>query len=111
MTQAVFTSVQAIDDRRAAAGLRYFEFVRVQDLSAGLYVLEAGAVDPQDPHSEDELYVVMRGHCRFRAGAEEQEVGPGAVLFVPAQVEHRFLEIRERLEALVFFGPAERIRS
>jgi len=111
MSEALFTTVQALDVSRAAAGLRYLEFLRMPDLSTGLYVLEAGTADPQKLHSEDEVYVVMRGRCRFRAGAEEQEIGPGSVLFVPARIEHRFLEIRERLEAVVFFGPAEGSRS
>lgn len=111
MSQSLFTTVEGLDDARTAGGLRYLEFLRVPDLSAGLYVLEAGTGDPQKPHAEDEVYVVIRGRCRFRAGAEEQEVGPGSVLFVPARVEHRFLEIRDRLEALVFFGPAEGSRS
>ena len=57
------------------------------------------------------IYVVLRGRCRFRAGAEEREVEPGAVLFVPGRMEHRFVDLRERLEALVFFGPAEGSRS
>ena len=39
----------------------YREFLRVPDLSAGLYVLEAGATDPQSPHTEDELYYVVAG--------------------------------------------------
>jgi mannose-6-phosphate isomerase-like protein (cupin superfamily) len=111
MSEALFTTMQALDVARAAAGLRYLEFLRVPDLSAGLYVLETGAADPQTPHSEDEVYVVMAGRCHFRVGPEEQEVGPGSVLFVPARIEHRFLQIRERLEALVFFGPAEGSRS
>ena len=111
MSQALFTTVQALDAERGAAGRRYLEFLRVPDLSAGLYVLEAGVADPQNPHAEDEIYVVMRGRARFRVGAEEQEVGPGAVLFVPARVEHRFLDIRERLEVLVVFGPAEGSRG
>jgi hypothetical protein len=33
------------------------------------------------------------------------------VLFVPARMEHRFLDIREALEVLVVFGPAEGSRS
>ena len=81
------------------------------DLSTGLYVLEAGTADPQTPHGEDEVYVVIRGRGRFRAGDDAQEIGPGSVLFVPARLEHRFLEIRERLEVLVFFAPAEGSRT
>ena len=111
MNKAVFTTARTLEAAREAAGRRYLEFLRVPDLSAGLYVLEAGASDPQQPHSEDEVYVILRGRCRFRAGAEEREVEPGSVLFVPAREEHRFLDIHERLEALVFFGPAEGSRS
>jgi mannose-6-phosphate isomerase-like protein (cupin superfamily) len=108
--EALFTTVEMLEARRGA-DRRYLEFLRVPDLSAGLYVLEAGAADPQSPHAEDEIYVVMRGQARFRAGDTEQDVGPRSVLFVPARLEHRFLDIRERLEVLVFFGPAEGARS
>jgi len=111
MSEPIFTSLQALEAARREADRRYLEFLRVPDLSAGLYVLEAGAPDPQQPHAEDEIYVVVRGRCRFRAGATERDVEPGSVLFVPAREEHRFLDIRERLEALVFFGPAEGTRS
>ena len=111
MSEPLFTNLQAIESARRAADRRYLEFVRVPDLSAGLYVLEAGATDPQQPHAEDEVYVVMRGRGRFRVGTEEKEVEHGTVLFVPARAEHRFLDVRERLEVLVFFGPAEGSRG
>ena len=107
MSNALFTTVAALDAERRVADRRYLEFLRVPDLSVGLYVLEAGSVDLQEPHAEDEVYVVVRGRCRFRAGAEERAVEPGSVLYVPTRLEHRFLDIQERLEALVFFGPAE----
>ena len=48
-----------VEAARTAAGRLYEEFLRVPDLSAGLYVLEAGAADPQSPHTEDELYYVI----------------------------------------------------
>ena len=50
-----------IEADRAAGGRLYHEFLRVPDLSAGIYVLEAGATDPQSPHTEDELYYVVAG--------------------------------------------------
>jgi quercetin dioxygenase-like cupin family protein len=76
-------------------------------MSAGLYVLAAGATDPQKPHHEDEMYYVIRGKGRFRAGDDDQEVSAGSVLFVAAEVEHRFYDITEELAVLVFFAPAE----
>ena len=96
-----------IDTDRAAAGRLYHEFLRVPDLSAGLYVLEAGARDPQSPHGEDELYYVVSGRGRITVGDETRDVGPGSLVFVAASVPHRFHEISERLEVLVAFGPAE----
>jgi len=76
-------------------------------MSAGLYVLAAGAEDAQRPHHEDEMYYVVRGRGRFLAGDEDQEVSAGSVLFVAAEVEHRFYDIAEELALLVFFAPAE----
>jgi len=102
-----FGSVAEIDRQRAAAGKLYREFLRVPTLSAGLYVLAAGATDPQKPHHEDEMYYVVQGRARFRAGDKDQEVSAGSVLFVGAEVEHRFHDIVEELAVLVFFAPAE----
>jgi mannose-6-phosphate isomerase-like protein (cupin superfamily) len=105
-----FTTLEAEAAARTASGRPYHEFLQVPDLSAGLYRLEAGAEDPQSPHAEDEIYVVVRGRGRFRAGPADAEVGPGSVLFVPALMEHRFHTIEETLELLVIFGPAEGTR-
>jgi mannose-6-phosphate isomerase-like protein (cupin superfamily) len=85
----------------------YLEFLRVPALSAGLYMLPAGGVDPQLPHSEDEVYYIVSGRATLRVGDEEQEVGPDSLVFVAANVEHRFHSISEDLSVLVFFAPAE----
>jgi mannose-6-phosphate isomerase-like protein (cupin superfamily) len=98
------------DAKRATAGQLYREFLRVPDLSAGLYVLEAGATDPQSPHGEDELYYIVSGRGRVTAGDETREVSSGSLVFVSASVPHRFHDITERLEILVAFGPAEGAR-
>jgi mannose-6-phosphate isomerase-like protein (cupin superfamily) len=99
-----------IDTERSNAGQLYREFLRVPDLSAGLYVLEAGATDPQSPHTEDELYYVVSGGGRITVGDEARDVSAGSLVFVAATVPHRFHDVRERLEILVVFGPAEGLR-
>ena len=91
----------------AAKGRLYHEFLRVPDLSAGIYVLEAGGTDPQSPHTEDELYYVVAGHAVVTVGSETRPVVPGSLVFVAAGVPHRFHDIAQRLELLVVFGPAE----
>ena len=66
----------------------------------------AEATDPQRPHHEDEMYYVLRGRARFKAADEDREVSAGSVLFVAAEVEHRFYDIAEERALLVFFAPA-----
>jgi len=88
-------------------GRRYLEFLRVPSLSLGLYVLPAGAVDTQQPHTEDEVYYVVRGKARIQVGNEDQAVEPGGMIFVKANVPHRFHAITEELALLVLFAPAE----
>jgi mannose-6-phosphate isomerase-like protein (cupin superfamily) len=102
-----FTNIEEIDRERAQAGKLYREFLRVPTMSAGLYVLPVGASDPQRPHHEDEMYYVIRGRARFRAGDEDAQVSAGSILFVAAEVEHRFYDVTEELAVLVFFAPAE----
>jgi quercetin dioxygenase-like cupin family protein len=105
--KALFANVGEIDQQRAQSGKLYREFLRVPAMSAGLYVLPAGATDPQRPHHEDEMYYVLRGRAHFRAGDEDREISAGSALFVAAEVAHRFYDIAEELAVLVFFAPAE----
>ena len=93
---------QQADSNRA-----YLEFLRVPALSMGLYVLPAGGVDPQQPHQEDEVYYVIDGSGMITVGDEDRPVEPGSIVFVEAEVEHRFHSISEELKLLVFFAPAE----
>jgi mannose-6-phosphate isomerase-like protein (cupin superfamily) len=104
---ANFFSIADAEERREQSGKRYLEFLRVAAMSVGVYVLPAGGTDPQSPHKEDEMYYVVRGRARMRAGSEDQAVGEGSIIFVAAAVEHRFYDITEELMVLVFFAPAE----
>jgi mannose-6-phosphate isomerase-like protein (cupin superfamily) len=105
--KASFTSVAEIEQQRSQSGKFYREFLRVPSMSAGLYVLAAGATDPQSRHREDEMYYVVSGRARFRTGDDDREISSGDVLFVAKNVEHRFHDITEELAVLVFFAPAE----
>jgi len=99
--------LKQVDAERAQLGKLYLEFVHKPALTVGLYVLTAGSEDPQQPHTEDEVYHVVRGRATIRVGDEDQPVGPGSVVYVAALVPHRFHTIEEDLEILVFFAPAE----
>ncbi|MCA1554851.1 MAG: cupin domain-containing protein [Chloroflexi bacterium] len=94
----------AVGSRRA---VEYSELIRKPSLSVGVYTLRAGANDPQQPHTEDEVYYVVSGRGRIEVGSEDGEVSPGSLVFVGARVPHRFHDIGEDLTVLVFFAPAE----
>ena len=89
----------------------YGELVRVPDLSVGVYRIAAGGHDPQGPHTEDEVYTVLSGRALIELGDDRVPVRAGSVVFVPAGLPHRFVEITERLCVVVAFGPAERSRA
>ena len=105
--KTVFANLAEVDHERQQDCKLYREFLRVPAMSAGFYVLPAGGTDPQRPHHEDEMYYVVRGRAHFKAGDEDREVHPGSVIYVAAEVEHRFYDIGEELAVLVFFAPAE----
>lgn len=98
-------AIAEVETGRRASGQAYRQFVNRGTLSAGLYVLEAGATDPQQPHAEDEVYYVVSGRARITVEGEERPVAPGDVIFVAAAAEHRFHDIAETLSLLVFFAP------
>jgi len=107
MTLTHFFHLDDISRERAAKGKLYLEFLRVPAMSAGVYVLPKCGTDPQKPRREDEMYYVVRGRARIKIGSEDAEVRSGTVIFVEAEAEHRFYDIQEELQVLVFFAPAE----
>ncbi|MBK7455931.1 MAG: cupin domain-containing protein [Anaerolineales bacterium] len=101
-----FKLAQLISKRKENEKL-YLEFLKVPDLSMGLYVLPAGGVDPQSPHTEDEVYYVVSGRAQIQVAEENSAVQAGSIVYVAKNVEHRFHSIKEELTVIVFFAPAE----
>jgi mannose-6-phosphate isomerase-like protein (cupin superfamily) len=109
---AIELAVEVFDLRERAAAARalhepYDELIRHDSLSVGIYCLAAGQEDGQSPHTEDEVYYIVSGRGRIRVGDDDTSVRPGSVVFVAANEVHRFFDITEDLEILVFFAPAE----
>jgi len=99
-----FFKLAALETELKASGNRYLPFLNVPKLKSGLYTLPAGGEDRQRPHAEDEVYYVISGKATFVAGSETTKVAPGDVLYVKAQVQHRFYDIEEDLKIMVFFS-------
>lgn len=85
----------------------YHEFLRVPSMSPGLYLHEAGASVPQEPHTEDEVYFVVSGCGAIEIDGADHGVTSGSVIYVPAGVAHYFHDVTETLRVLVAFAPPE----
>src|SRR5476649_2129226 len=74
------------------------------DLSVELFAPHG--VDTQQPHEQDEIYIVAAGTGVFRRGAERVPFEPGDFLFVAAGVSHAFEKFTDDFKTwVIFFGP------
>lgn len=73
----------------------------------GIYELKAGSLDMQQPHTEDEVYYIINGRAQLEVESENIFVESGSIIYVKANMKHRFHTIEEDLTVLVFFAPAE----
>jgi len=63
-------------------------------------------IDEQQPHTRDELYVVVSGTGWFVNGESRHQFSPGDVLFAPAGTVHRFEDFTDDLKTwVIFYGP------
>ena len=96
-------------DRRAQSGRPYLEFQRSPDLSTGLYVLAAGEIDHQQPHTEDEIYYVTRGRATLWTPSAAVQLVPD-VFGQPLDTFNAFRLIPEALCYLTHLELAGRVR-
>lgn len=82
----------------------YVELFKHGSLVIEIYKPER--IDLQEPHDQDEVYVVIAGSGFFVNGEDRKPFEAGEVLFVPAGVVHRFEDFTEDFSAwVVFYGP------
>lgn len=62
--------------------------------------------DKQQPHTQDEIYIVQTGSGTFVRGDEHIPFAAGDALFAAAGVEHRFVDFTDNFATwVVFYGP------
>lgn len=63
-------------------------------------------IDHQQPHKQDEVYVIVSGRGTFYHGGTSTVFQPGDLLFVPAGEEHRFERFTSDFVTwVIFYGP------
>ena len=82
----------------------FLDFLRVRDLQAGIIVLHPGEKDTQEPHSADELYYVIEGSGFIELDKRKRPVKKGSIVFLPANMHHKFYGHKEDLIVLYMFA-------
>lgn len=98
--ETIMASLESFPD-----GKRFHYPIRHGSMRVGVYA-PMPPTDPQGPHEQDELYIVIRGSGIFARGEERRPFKAGDVIFVEAGVEHRFEGFGEDFATwVVFWGP------
>jgi mannose-6-phosphate isomerase-like protein (cupin superfamily) len=103
--------MRAFDTRDAVERLRTagggYEIVHESPgLELGVYVLAAPEPDRQQPHEDDEVYVVLEGTGTLEVEGERVDLREGQAVFVPAGADHRFVGYEQLAVLVVFERPA-----
>jgi mannose-6-phosphate isomerase-like protein (cupin superfamily) len=94
--------IRAVQDKLVQAGGGYEIVHESPGLEVGVYVLVAPEPDRQQPHEDDEVYVVLEGTGVLEVEGEQVSVREGSAVFVEAGADHRF-SAYEHLAVLVLF--------
>ncbi len=82
----------------------FMELFKHGSLSVEIY--KPDKTDQQTPHSKDEVYIIISGSGEFINGNDRTHFTSGDFLFVPAGVEHRFIDFSEDFCTwVIFYGP------
>ena len=98
------TVAEALAKLPTPEGKRFVAVFEHGSLSIELYAPRG--FDPQQPHSRDEAYIIVQGSGEFINGESLLPFSAGDFLFVPAGVEHRFINFTDDLIVwVIFYGP------
>ena len=95
-------TIREVQARLESANGGYEIVHRSPRLEVGVYVLVAPEADMQQPHEDDEVYVVLSGNGTLEVEGNSFDVHEGDALFVEAGADHRFTGY-ESLAVLVIF--------
>ena len=98
------TVAKALQAVRDSGDGRYGVVLRNGSMELGCY--KPSGSDEQQPHDQDEIYIVQTGTGSFVRGKQTIAFAPGDALFVAAGVPHRFVDFSDDFAAwVIFYGP------
>jgi mannose-6-phosphate isomerase-like protein (cupin superfamily) len=94
--------VGSVVEKLRTAGGGYEVVHESPGVELGVYVLVAPEPDRQQPHEDDEIYLVLDGAGVLEVEGEKVTMNVGDAVFVEAGADHRF-SAYEQLAVLVLF--------
>jgi mannose-6-phosphate isomerase-like protein (cupin superfamily) len=82
----------------------FLNFFDLRHLQAGLLRLKPGESDTQEPHSSDEIYLVLEGNGFIEIGKKSYAVKKDLFIYVPANVRHKFYGNSQEISVVYFFS-------
>lgn len=104
MSKFSITIGEAIDQLKKETDKKFTVLINNCTMSIEFYAPKV--IDTQTPHRQDEIYVIASGESLFYRDGETVECKTGDVLFVPAGMEHRFINFTDDFSTwVIFYGP------
>jgi mannose-6-phosphate isomerase-like protein (cupin superfamily) len=101
MRSSVIKALQNLGDKK---GETFIKIMEHGTMSVEIY--RPVNIDPQTPHAQDELYVIINGSGDFFMDGDINSFQQGDMLFVPAGAEHRFINFTADFATwVIFYGP------
>jgi mannose-6-phosphate isomerase-like protein (cupin superfamily) len=97
------TLQEALDRLPGPKGERYASILSKGSFEAEIYAPRQK--DPQEPHTRDEVYIIVSGRGEFMSEGTTHKFEPHDVFFVPAGAEHRFIHFTDDFVVwAIFYG-------
>lgn len=88
----------------ALGGTDYARLLERSNFDVGIYMPQGS--DLQKPHHRDEIYVIAQGKGQLVLGDQTYSCSLGEAFFVPAGMEHRFINFSAGFCTwVIFLGP------
>jgi mannose-6-phosphate isomerase-like protein (cupin superfamily) len=84
-------------------GSGFLDFFELEHLQVGILRVRPGEQDTQEPHSSDEVYLVLEGNGFIEIGKKSYTLKKDLFIFVPAEVKHRFYGNTKEISVVYFF--------
>lgn len=82
----------------------FLNFFDLQHLQAGILRLKPGELDTQEPHSLDEIYLVLEGDGFIEIGKKSYTLKKDLFIYVPANLKHKFYGNSQEILVIYFFS-------